>query len=155
MHDPVIQNLEAYLEGRHVPELESHIRSCAECQEELAMFATHSSLLHTLRVEEQISPNPGFYARVSARIESQTKPSFWDLLLDPIFGRRLVYASTALVLLMSGFLMLSPMEQRQMASAPERLLVAPQSMAVMQSNEDADHDRNVVLVDMVSYSQAD
>lgn len=155
MHDPVIQNLEAYLEGRHVPELESHIRSCADCQAELTVFAVHSTLLHTLRVDEQIAPTPGFYARVSARIESQTKPSFWDLLLDPIFGRRLVYATTALVLLMSGFLMFSPVELMQVASTPERLLVAPSSTAVMQSNEDADHDRNVVLVDMVSYSQAD
>ncbi len=119
------------------------------------MFANHSSMLHTLRVEEQIAPHPGFYARVSARIESQTKPSLWDLLLDPIFGRRLVYATTILVVLLSGFLMFSPGDMLQVASAPERLLVESPSNAVMQSNEDVDHDRNVVLVDMVSYSQAD
>ena len=155
MHDPVINNLEAYLEGCHAPELESHIRTCADCQTELAMFSSHSSMLHTLRAEEQMSPAPGFYARVSARIESQTRPSFWDLLLDPIFGRRLVYATCALVMLMSGFLLLSPAEPPQLASAPERLLVSPSPSAAKQVGQDTDHDRDVVLVDMVSFSQAD
>ena len=157
MHDPVINNLEAYLEGRHAPELESHIRTCADCQTELAIFSSHSLMLNTLRAEEQMSPAPGFYARVSARIESQTRPSFWDLLLDPIFGRRLVYATCALVMLMSGFLLLSPADQPQLASTPERLLVSPSPSAAMQVGvgQDTDHDRDVVLVDMVSFSQAD
>lgn len=155
MHDPVINNLEAYLEGRNAPELESHIRTCSDCQTELAIFSAHSSMLHTLRLDERMSPAPGFYARVSARIELQTKPSFWDLLLDPIFGRRLVYATCALVMLMSGFLLLSPTEQPQLASTPERLLVSPSPNAAIQVGQDTDHDRDVVLVDMVSFSQAD
>jgi hypothetical protein len=155
MHDPVIQNLEAYLEGRDAPELESHIRSCQGCREELALMAEHSSLFHTLKVEEEIAPAPGFYYRVSARIESQAKPSLWDLLLDPIFGRRLVFATAALVAVMSGYLLLTPTEQPQLSYAPERLLVSPPPNAPTQVGEDAENDRNVVLVDMVSFAQAD
>ena len=155
MHDPVIQNLEAYLEGCNAPELESHVRSCDSCRTELALMVEHSSLFHTLKVGEEMAPAQGFYHRVAARIESQARPSFWDLLLDPIFGRRLVLATAALVMVMSGYLMLTPIEQSQLSFAPERLLVSPPPNAPTQVGQDVENDRNVVLVDMVSYSQAD
>ena len=155
MHDPVIQNLEAYLEGRDAPELESHVRSCNDCRNQLALMVEHSSLFHALKVEEEFTPALGFYNRVAARIESQSRPSFWDLLLDPIFGRRLVFATAALVMIMSSYLMLTPMEQSQISFAPERLLVSPPPNAPTQVGMDTENDRNVVLVDMVSYAQAD
>ena len=155
MHDPVIQNLEAYLEGRHVPQLESHIRSCEGCQSELAYMTQHSDLLRTLKVTEELQPAWGFYGRVAARIESQEKTSFWDLLLDPIFGRRLVYATAALVMLMSGYLAFAPAGTTQVSFAPERMLAAPPPNAAALVGQDAESDRNVVLVDMVSFSQAD
>ncbi len=155
MHDPVIQNLEAYLEGRHAPELESHVRSCGSCRTELELMVKHAALFHALKVEDQLAPAPGFYNRVAARIESQAQPSFWDLLLDPIFGRRLVFATAALVMVMSGYLMLTPTEAAQISFAPERLLVSPPPNAPTQVGQDVENDRNVVLVDMVSYAQAD
>ena len=115
----------------------------------------HSSLFHTLKVEQGLTPALGFYNRVAARIEAQARPSFWDLLLDPIFGRRLVLATAALVMVMSGYLMFTPMEQSQLSFAPERLLVSPPPNAPTQVGQDVENDRNVVLVDMVSYAQAD
>ena len=156
MHQPVVENLEAYLEGRHVPELESHIRACTECRSILAAMSEHSQMLHTLRAAEEVVPFPGFYARVMNRIEAEAKPiSFWDLLLEPVFGRRLVYAAFALVVLMSGFLVLTPLDQPQIAAAPERLLVSPHPDEPMAVGLDQQRDRNVVLVDMVSFSQAE
>ena len=115
----------------------------------------HSALFHSLKMDAELSPALGFYNRVSARIESQTRPSFWDLLLDPIFGRRLVLATAALVMVMSGYLMLTPIEQPQLSFAPERLLVSPPPNAPTQVGQDTESDRNVVLVDMVSFAQAD
>ena len=157
MHQPVVNNLEAYLEGRHVPELESHIRSCTECQSMLAAMSEQSQMLHTLCAGEELVPFPGFYARVMSRIEAEGKPvSFWDMLLEPVFGRRLVYASFALVVFMSGFLVLSPIDQQpQIAAAPERLLVSPHPDEPMSVGLDPQRDRNVVLVDMVSFSQGE
>ena len=156
MHKPVVENLEAYLEGRHVPELESHIRSCPECRSALADMSEHSQMLQTFRASEVVTPFPGFYARVMNRIEAEAKPaSFWDLLLEPVFGRRLVYAAFALVVLMSGFLVLSPLDQPQIASSPERLLVSPHPDEPGPVGFDPQRDRNVVLVDMVSFSQAE
>ena len=155
MHQPVIENLEAYLEGRHVPELESHLRSCTECQSILAVMSEHSQMLQTLRVDEELAPFSGFYTRVMMRIETESKPTtFWDMLLEPVFGRRLVYSAFALVVLMSGYLVLSPVDQQQFAAAPERLLVSPHPDEPSAVGFDPQRDRNVVLVDMVSFSQA-
>jgi hypothetical protein len=41
----------------------------------------------------EVEPDPGFYARVMNRIETQAKPSVWSLFAESMFAKRLAYAS--------------------------------------------------------------
>jgi hypothetical protein len=96
-----------------------------------------------------VEPAPGFYARVMAKIETERKPSVLNLLLDPVFGKRLVFASLALVVLMSTYLVSTESLAMEPSSAPE-VILAEQDRAPALSS-DTDHDRDVILVNLATY----
>jgi anti-sigma factor RsiW len=105
MHQPIAGGLEDYLSGTASPvqlnEMERHLAGCPACGAELEAMRAQRELLRELRVPECVEPAPGFYARVLGRIEAQRPTSFWSVLLEPAIGRRLLYASLALSLVMS------------------------------------------------------
>jgi hypothetical protein len=130
-------------------------------------------LLQSLRAPEGIAPRAGFYGRVMDRVESQRKTSIWSVFLEPAFSFRLAAASLALMLLMGVALYTggSDVEEQVAFDQPPA-----QSQVVFVNNEnepapalvngsvdalhaapvsmmDAEHGREVVLVDLVSYQE--
>jgi anti-sigma factor RsiW len=108
-----------------------HLEQCAECREEVSAMQRHSNWMHELRTPpgETPEPRPGFYARVMERIEAEGPISIWNIFIESAFGRRIAYASVALALVLSVYLVTS-----ERAEAP---VVASQgvSQSVGQVNE--------------------
>ena len=157
MHEIIGDRLEGYLEGtcgpESVREIEEHLEGCMSCRNELAVMKEHSNLLHALRASDNAEPAPGFYARVINRIEAQRAVSLWNNLLDPIFGKRLVYATLTAVLLMGTYLATTepaPIEEVA-AAAPEVELARPETSAQMGADEQ--QDRDAVLVQLATHSE--
>jgi len=159
MHEPIQTHIEKILEDR-LPQsakrsVEDHLAACAECAEELRAMRLHSGVMRALRVEAP-ELSAGFYARVMQRIEMQSPPSFWNLLLDPIFGQRLVYATGALFLLMGAFLLATAPEQHELAATPVHVIAEPVAVTPVAMpagfGEDMQRDREHFLVTMASYS---
>jgi len=154
MHEPIQSQIEKILEDRLPASakrfVEDHLAACAECAEELRAMRLHSGVMRALRVDApEISA--GFYARVMQRIEKQSPPSFWNLLLDPIFGQRLVYATGALFLLMGAFLLATAPERNELAATPVQVIAEPVAIPAGFA-EDMQRDREHFLVTMASYS---
>lgn len=106
MHNIIENELENYLVAKPLTAaFHAHLGECADCRENLSLFSEASRLVRTLRVEPSeaasLELSPGFYARVLNQIESEEKPSIWDIFLQP-FGRKLVFASLALFAVMSA-----------------------------------------------------
>jgi|SRR5664279_195894 len=107
MHDVIRNGLEGYLSRSLAPErladFSGHLAECTPCSETVAAFEQQSSLIRSLRApEEEAAPAAGFYARVMERIDSQRPISLWSVFLQPLFARRVMYASLALVLFLGS-----------------------------------------------------
>ena len=160
MHQTIRDRLEDYLEGACSSEakraLDEHLEKCAACRDEVALMKAQSAMLQDLRLAEKTDPAPGFYARVMNRIEVRRTVSFWNLLLDPVFGRRLVYATLTAVLVMGTYLATTEPVPTTLASAaaeatPEIELARPDASAVIGSDET--QDRDAVLVQLATHSE--
>src|SRR5512140_617316 len=124
MHEPVKEGLEDFLRENGSPEFAAHLETCRECRDEVERMRELALALRVLRAEGEMDPPPGFYARVAARIEAQSRPSFWSVFLEPAFGRRLMYASATLVVLLGTYLISSESrEPLAVSSAAEQYLV--------------------------------
>ena len=159
MHEPVQSQLEDILQGRlraaKRAAVESHLAGCQNCAMELREMRLHSGVMKTLRVNDAPEPPAGFYARVLQRVESQARPSFWNLLLDPVFGQRLVYGTGALFLLMASFLLATTGGQPELAQTPVQMMAQPAAApVVMQTGfgDDMQRDREYFLATMASFS---
>ena len=107
MHDVIRNGLEGFLSSRLAPERMSefrdHLAECAPCRELVSAFEQQSTLIRSLRVtEEEAAPAAGFYARVMERIDAQRPISLWSVFLQPLFARRVMYASLALFLVLGS-----------------------------------------------------
>ena len=160
MHQIIRDRLEDYLEGACSSEakraLDEHLENCAACRDEVASMMAQSVMLQSLRPAEQAAPSPGFYARVMNRIELRRRVPFWNLLLDPVFGRRLVYATLTAVLVMGTYLATTEPVPTTVAAAaaeatPETELARPDTSAVIGSDET--QDRDAILVQLATHSE--
>ncbi len=109
MHNVVREHLESYLEGRcasaQMEMIQNHLAGCPECRDLLEQIVETSHLIQVLKSPSpDLEPEPGFYARVMGVIETRQRASFWNFLLDPVFGKRLVLASLALVVILGSFM---------------------------------------------------
>lgn len=107
MHDVIRNGLESYLSRHLAPErlaaFRGHLAECAPCREVVTAFEQQSALIRSLRVpEEEAAPAAGFYARLMERIDSQRPISLWSVFLQPLFARRVMYASLALFLFLGS-----------------------------------------------------
>lgn len=107
MHDVIRNGLEGYLSRHTAPEslepFRAHLAGCDACRVTVAGFENQSALIRSLRVsEEEVAPTAGFYARVMERIEAQRPISLWSVFLQPLFARRVMYASLVLFLLLGS-----------------------------------------------------
>jgi predicted anti-sigma-YlaC factor YlaD len=109
MHGLIKERLEEYLKGvpgARVPaEFQQHLKTCRACRDELSLIQGQAALLQVLRAPREVEPRVGFYARVMDRIEveAQQKASFWNVFMEPVFGRRLAVASLAFTEADSGY----------------------------------------------------
>jgi anti-sigma factor RsiW len=160
MHEPVREHLEDYLEGKLRPEaaaaIQSHLASCQPCTEVVAHLRFQSTLIRNLRVPAEVEPPPGFYARVMQRIDAQGRPSFWSLLLDPVFGRRLVYGTASLVVLMTAYLFATAPVQQEMVQTPAHFLASPspaQPALPGPLGSNPQQERDSILVTLTTFSE--
>jgi hypothetical protein len=153
MHRPVKERLEEYLrrtETHGFEEVEAHLKACGECRRIVSAMERQSVLLRALRVEEQVEPAPGFYGRVLRQIDAGATPSFWSVLLDPQFGRRLVYSALTILLLLSTYIVSTePGDEPMVASATQTLVEGDSD----QLGADPERDRNRVLVQLTSFGE--
>ena len=127
-----------------------------------------TDLLRHLRCAEDVAPRPGFYAKVMDRIETQQKSSIWSIFLEPVFSKRLAFASLAMIVLLGVALFnATPQEDEDLFATgiapglqfredrPAPALggridaLSAEPVATM----NAEQGRNVVLVDLVSYRE--
>jgi len=159
MHEPVRSQLEDILQGRlragQKETVEAHLSDCPECAAELREMRLYSRAMRALRATDVPEASAGFYARVMQRVESQGRPSFWNLFLDPVFGRRLVYATGAMFLLMASFLLATTGGQPELARTPVEMMARPAAAPVAMQAEfgdDVQRDREYFLTTMASFS---
>jgi hypothetical protein len=153
MHPPVWEGLESYLAGKPDANMLQHLAECSECRVAVTHFQEQSEAIRALKPPAEIEPAPGFYSRVLERIETQKSSSIWSVFLEPLFARRLMYASAVLTLLLGMFLFTSPKEDDDMiaSSVPEQILAEeshPPADLV-----DSEQDRNTVLVQLTTYQE--
>ncbi len=154
MHQPIEDGLEDFLSGKvdshRYQGLERHLSVCAECRDEVGQMVEQVTLLRTLRAPADAEPAPGFYARVMDRIEAQSGNSFWSIFLEPAFGKRLMYASLALFVVLTSAVFQTNSNSMATESDPMTIMAGydlPQA-----SGNDPRHDREVVLVNLATYS---
>jgi predicted anti-sigma-YlaC factor YlaD len=156
MHGLIRQRLEDYLRdapGKQLPgEFEQHLRTCEECRGELSWMQEQCRMLRTLRPTRTLDPPAGFYARVMERIEAQQGGSFWNVFLDPVFGRRLVAASLTLAVLLVGFFAFAEVRTDGILGSgnPEAIMAVQQHPPDL--GVDQQRDRDTMLVTLATYS---
>jgi len=128
-------------------EFEAHLKTCPECRNEVLGMQDISGLFDSLRPPESVEPAPGFYARLSERLEVSRRPSFWNLLsLDPAFGRRVAFASLLTLAVVGSYLVSRENEYASGPSSPETV------MAIEQHHSDeGTGDRDMMLATLASY----
>jgi hypothetical protein len=139
--------LEGYLAGKPDPQLLQHFSECGECKEAAAEFLEVTQAVRALRLQEEAEPAPGFYGRVMDRIESQKNSSIWSVFLEPLFARRLMYASAVLTLVLGIMLFTSPRDEPVIAAGA----LADERPSV--NLVDVEQDRNTIFVQLTTYEE--
>jgi hypothetical protein len=159
MHRPIKDHLEEFLQGscerELLDEFEAHMEQCDECFQQVQQMRELSHSVRVLHTPDVIAPPPGFYGRVMARIESQPRPTVWSLLLDPLFGRRLVYATASLLLLFGTYLVSSESSESLVASnsGPEVILATQEQAQPVHQTADPQSQRDAMLVNLATYQE--
>ncbi|MDP2998533.1 MAG: hypothetical protein Q8N47_13685 [Bryobacterales bacterium] len=150
MHEPVKEGLEDFLRENGSPEFAAHLEVCRECRGEVERMRELALALRVLRADKEMDPPTGFYARVAARIEAQSGPSFWSVFLEPAFGRRLMYASATLVVLLGTYLISSESSEPLAVSTTAEQYLVEENPAM---GANPQQDRDVVLVGLATYNE--
>ena len=154
MHGLIREHLEEGILGvpgkKASDEVEQHLRSCEACREEVSGMRVQIEVLRTLSAPEQLDPAPGFYARVLERIEARRTGSIWSAFLDPVFGRRLVATSLALVFLLGGYLAFTEANVAPPTTAEAIMAVQDHPPGL---GQDRQRDRDTMLVTLATYHE--
>src|SRR5579864_6895744 len=124
MHQVILDRLEEYLAGTPSSrEFTAHLESCPECRTEVSEMQELSSAFQALRAAPEIAPAAGFYARLSQRVEQQRSRSFTSLFwLDPVFGRRVAFASVMILAVLGSYLITRETEYSAGPPNPEVIM---------------------------------
>jgi hypothetical protein len=102
-----------------------------------------------LRMNEDMVPAPGFYARVMNRIRTQERPSIWSPFGESVFARRVAYGSATFLLLLSALLISStPVED---TSEAELILAGDALPTPVTETTDEQRERELILVNLATY----
>ncbi len=154
MHQPVWDGLENYLEGKPDVQFTAHLAECEECRLAVSEMKEQALWVRSLNVSEEVEPPAAFYARVMDRIERQKTSSIWSVFLEPLFGRRLMYAAAALTMILGVALFTSPREADEAVMAdsePVQEMLTEDLPATQLVN--AEEDRNTVFVQFVTFQE--
>ena len=150
MHESIKEGLEDYLRGGAYPKTEEHLRSCENCRSEVEAMRAQSRLFQSLKAPANLEIDPGFYARVMNRVETQARPSVWSLFGESLFAKRLVYASATFLVLFSSYLASSPASDDGLVAGSPEVILAGQQLPQPVSM-DPQKDRDVILVNLASW----
>ncbi len=150
MHEPIKEGLEDFLQGSAGPEFLAHLKACPDCRTQVERMREQAAMVRLLCVDEEMAPAPGFYARVTAQIEAQGSSSIWSVFLQPVFGRRLMYACLTMVVLLGTYLVTVESSEQQVASTAAEQYLADEHPAV---GTNPQHDRDVVLVRLATFDE--
>jgi predicted anti-sigma-YlaC factor YlaD len=155
MHDVIRDGLEGYLSQDLRPEslaaFRAHLAECAACRQAVSGFEQHSALLRSLRVSEEreVAPAAGFYARVMDRIDAQRPMSLWSVFLQPLFARRVMYASLALFLFLGSSILWTGEDHDVLANDTNMVGVlagfGPQTESTASATMDPESAKDVVM----------
>lgn len=157
MHEPVKEGLEEYLRTRQAsPALNEHLAQCEECREEVSGMEQQALWLRTLKAPDTLEPRAGFYARVMERIEAQGRPAtFWGAFLQPVFAKRLAFATMTLVVLTGTYLATTnadEAEEQLVADHAETLLAPPPPVTDVNLDDNLESSRDATLVNLTTYA---
>jgi anti-sigma factor RsiW len=153
MHEPLKERIEDYLQGgKDLPDVERHLEQCESCRAEVIRMKKHTELLRSMKAPREWEPAPGFYGRVMNRIETQAKPSMWNLFGESMFAKRLAYASMTFVVLLGTYFVSSTISDQQIAtSSPEVLMSDDPHPSEVGTNPQK--DREAILVNLATYHE--
>jgi predicted anti-sigma-YlaC factor YlaD len=155
MHREIQDGLEDFLAGTADSNgqirVETHLRECAECRQEVESMREMSELFTSLQSPDPPVPAPGFYARVNRLIEEQRPAPFWGAALEPFFGRRLALASLLVMATLGTILVSRETEEYAVGSSPEMVLAAEKDAPTVDAGPAIDRDQ--MLYTLASHRQ--
>ena len=155
MHQPIQDGLEDFLAGNADSagrlRIEAHLRECAACRQEVEQMKQMSDLFSSLRSPDPPVPAPGFYARVTGLIEKQQPESFWAAFLEPVFGKRLAFASLLMLATLGTVLMSGGSEEYTSGPSPEMILAVERDAPMLENGPAMDEDQ--MLFTLASHKQ--
>ena len=155
MHEAIVGELEEFLAGAASVQVQrrvrAHLDACEECRTEVAEMEEIGQLIRSLKPVEEMAPVPGFYARVSSRIESQRPVGIWNALIDPAFFRRTAFACLMILALLGSYLVSRESDYGYTSPSPEVVIAIEQSQPL--SPENPVQDRDMMLATLASYQQ--
>ncbi len=158
MHSLLSEHLEGYLSGNlgqaDQQALEAHVSACPECRGQMAGFVESAELIRALRPPQdvELEPAAGLYARVMEKVDQEREVPFWATLLDPSFGRRLVFACLMLLALLGTYVAALERPDYPSQHRPEVLLTRQESLPVpeAQFGSNLEQNRGAVLASLVA-----
>lgn len=150
MHQSIQDGLEDFLTGKADSgdrvRIEAHLRECAACRREVEQMKEISDLFSSLRSPDPPIPTPGFYARVTGLIEKQQPESFWAAFLEPVFGRRLAFASLLVLATLGTVLMSGESEEYGQGPSPEMILAVERDAPMLENGPAMDEDQMLITL---------
>jgi predicted anti-sigma-YlaC factor YlaD len=155
MHREIQDGLEDFLAGTADPNgqvrIETHLRECTECRQEVESMREMAELFSSLRSPDPPLPAPGFYARVNKLIEEQQPAPFWAAALEPFFGKRLALASLLVMATLGTVLVSRETEEYAVGPSPEMILAVEKDAPAVESGPAIDRDQ--MLYTLASHRQ--
>ncbi len=154
VRDQLEDCLSGALPSQEQAKLEAFLKENPAEAKELALFEESDQLLKALRLpqDEILEPEPTFYARLMQQIESEREIPFWEVFLQPAFGRRLAFGSLMWLALLGGYVATfgGPAADATQHIA-ERLFTEPPSADYeLRLSADLQRNRGSMLVGMMS-----
>lgn len=154
MNKPIVNGLEKYLSGElrgeELARFEAMLDRMPGGRRQVDGYREQGELLRTLRAPRELDPAPGFYGRVMERIEQQAASSPWAVFFEPFFARKLVYASLALLVVLSSAVVTSTQRPAMHEAVPMEFVAG--SMMPPAPGENQEHDRQVVFANLAAFS---